>query len=278
MLFNKFLDFCKKNIIWAIALGLAIALFLTSTVMLLVHIVPRKNSYEQYVDMSQIKIPETKPVSSETSSGEVSETPPPTSEPIVNPVDFAALIKQNPDVCGWIVVEGTPINYPILRSGADKTEDFYLDHDLNAREKKQGSIYIQRLNSADFSDANTIIYGHNMMNGSMFGTLKRFRDANFFNENDDIAIYLTDRVLKYKICSAVLFDDRHILNSFNCNTARGMEAYINAITKPQTSVKNVRKGIELSLEDKLITLSTCTSKDSERYLVIGVLTEEIRTK
>lgn len=277
MLFNKFLNFCKKNIIWAIALGLAVALFLTSTVMLLVHIVPRKNSYEKYVDMSQIKIPETSFSSSNTSSGDVSDAPT-VSEPIVNPVDFDALLKQNPDVCGWIVVEGTPINYPILRSGADKTEDFYLDHDLTAREKKQGSIYIQRLNSADFSDANTLIYGHNMMNGSMFGTLKRFRDANFFNQNDDIAIYLPDRVLKYKICSAVLFDDRHILNSFNCNTARGMEAYINAITKPQTSVKNVRKGIELSLEDKLITLSTCTSKDNERYLVIGVLTEEIKLK
>lgn len=275
MNFKKILDFCKKNIIWTIALCLAVALFLTSAVMLIAHVVPRKNSYEKYVDMNQIKIPETNS-SSNTSSGDVSDTPAVT-EPIVNPVNFTALLKQNPDVCGWIVVEGTPINYPILRSGADKAEDFYLDHDLTAREKKAGSIYIQRLNSADFSDANTIIYGHNMMNGSMFGTLKRFRDGNFFNENDDIAIYLPDRVLKYKICSAVLFDDRHILNSFNCNTARGMEAYINTITQSNAWVKNVRQGVELSLDDKLITLSTCTSKDSERYLVVGVLTEEITT-
>lgn len=277
MFFKKLLDFCKKNIIWTIALGLALAVFLTSTVMLLVHIVPRKNKYEQYVDMSQIKIPETNSSSSNTSSGDISDTPL-VSEPIVNPVDFTALLKQNPDVCAWVVVEGTAINYPILRSGADKAEDFYLDHDLNGREKKAGSIYIQRLNSADFSDANTLVYGHNMLNGSMFGTLKRFRDANFFNENDDIAVYLPDRVLKYKICSAFLFDDRHILDSYNCNTARGMEAYINDILNPQTSVKNVRKDRELNLDDRFITLSTCGSKEKERYLVIGVLTEEIKLK
>lgn len=57
-----------------------------------------------------------------------------------------------------------------------------------------------------------------------------------------------------------------------------MEAYIEAITKPQTTVKNIREGIELELDSRLITLSTCTSKSTERYLVIGVLTEEIPTK
>lgn len=272
MNFKKIIDFCKKNIVWTIALFLAIALFVTSATMLFIHVVPRKNQYEQFINMEQIQQPDQNNSSSDTQSGQ------PSNQPVVNPVDFKALFSQNPDVCAWISVEGTPVNYPILRSGADKAEDFYLDHDLKGNEKKQGSIYIQRMNSADFSDPNTIIYGHNMLNGSMFGTMKRFRDANFFKENDDIIIYLPDRVLKYKICSAVLFDDRHILNSFNTHTARGMEAYIEAITKPQTTVKNIREGIELELDSRLITLSTCTSKSTERYLVIGVLTDEIPTK
>lgn len=278
MTIQKIVEFCKKNIMWTVALFLAVAIFLTSAITLLVHLMPKKNQYEQYVNMEQIKIPESKPTASEDTSSETTETPPAPTEPVINPVDFAALKKQNENVCGWLVVEGTPINYPILRSGADMAEDFYLDHNLKNAEKKEGSIYIQRVNSADFSDPNTVIYGHNMLNGSMFGTLKRFRDANFFKQNDDILIYLPDKVLKYKICSAVLFDDRHIINSFNCHMSRGMEAYINAVMNPQTAVKNIRDGIEVSIDDKLITLSTCTSKKEERYLVVAVLQQEIRTK
>ena len=277
LFFKKLLDFCKKNIIWTIALGLALAVFLTSAIALLVHVMPQKNKYEEFVNMEQIKIPEIDSVSSDVSSdGTVTSSKP--SEPIINPVDFEALKAKNPNVCGWLVVEGTPINYPILRSGADMAEDFYLDHDLSNVEKKQGSIYVRRVNSGDFSDSNTIIYGHNMLNGSMFGTLKRFRDANFFNENDDILIYLPDRVLKYKIYSSVLFDDRDLAVSYNFHMARGMEAYIEAVTNPPSNVKNVRKDLKPSVDDKLITLSTCTSNDPERYLVVGVLIGEIGTK
>ncbi len=260
MAIKKILEFCKKNIVWTIALFLAAAIFITSATMLIVHLMPEKNKYEQYIK-EEPKLEQG-----------------PEGKPVENPVDFESLKAQNPDVCAWITVEGTNINYPILRSGPDKEDDFYLDHDLNAVKKAAGSIYIQRLNSGDFSDSNTVIYGHNMLNGSMFASLKKFRDANFFKQNNVIYVYTPEKILRYNIVSAFLYDDRHIINSFNFYIAQGMQAYIDTVMNPQTAVKNIREGAELTLEDKLITLSTCTSRKKERYLVVGCLMEEIKTK
>ena len=260
--FKKILEFCKKNIIWTIALLVAAALFITSATMIIVHLAPENTKqYDKYIKEVPKKIEQV-----------------PSGEPVENPIDFAALKQQNPDVCGWITVEGTNINYPVLRSGPDKEDDFYLDHDLTANKKTAGSIYIQRLNSSDFSDSNTVVYGHNMLNGSMFASLKKFRDKGFFDKNSVIYVYTPEKILKYNIVSAFLYDDRHIINSFNFYIAQGMQAYIDTVMNPPTEVKNIREGAEVTLEDTLITLSTCTSKKKERFLVVGCLTEEIKTK
>lgn len=258
-----FVEAIKKNLALSIALCIALLIFLGSAIALIIRFIPEKNSYEKY-----------------TKSGSVPkiEMPVNTNEKPENPIDFASLKAQNEDVCAWITVDGTNINYPILRSGADKAEDFYLNHDLAGEKKTAGSIYIQRLNSADFSDSNTVIYGHNMLNGSMFASLKGFRDAEFFNQNRYMYVYTPQHARKYEIVSAFLYDDRHILNSFNCNMAEGMQAWIDTVKAPQTTVRNILSDAELTLDDKLITLSTCTSKSKERYLVVGRLTEDILTK
>lgn len=230
--------------------------------MIIVHLAPESTKkYDKYIKEAPQKVEQL-----------------PSGKPAENPIDFAALKAQNPDVCAWITVEGTNINYPILRSGPDKEDDFYLDHDLTANKKAAGSIYIQRLNSGDFSDSNTVIYGHNMLNGSMFASLKKFKDKSFFDKNRVIYIYTPDKILKYDIVSSFLYDDRHIINSFNFYIAQGMQAYVDMVMNPQTTVKNIREGAEVTLEDKLITLSTCTTKKKERYLVVGRLSEEINTK
>lgn len=260
---KKFVETIKKNLVLSIALCVALLVFIGSAIALIIHFIPEKNSYEKY-----------------TKTGSVPKivTPEKKDEKPDNPIDFAALKSQNQDVCGWITVDGTNINYPVLRSGADKAEDFYLNHDLAGAKKTAGSIYIQRLNSADFSDSNTVIYGHNMLNGSMFASLKNFRNTEFFNTNRNMYIYTPGHAKRYEIVAAFLYDDRHIINSFNFNMAEGMQAYIDTVKNPQTTVRNMLPGAELSLDDKLITLSTCTSKSKERYLVVGRLTEDTLTK
>ena len=103
-------------------------------------------------------------------------------ELIDNPIDFAGQQEINPDIYAWIQIPGTTVDYPVLQSD-DEPEDFYLNHDVNGKYKFAGCIYSQMLNSKDFSDPNTILYGHTLNKGSMFTSLHKFRNAEFFNEN-----------------------------------------------------------------------------------------------
>ena len=161
------MDKKKSKIVFIIALSVMLAAIIALSVYLLPHLL----------------IPPKKPVVEAPSSSDA------TSSEVVlpdNPKNFAKLQKQNPDIHAWISIPGTNIDYPILQSGDDTPEDFYLNHGTNKKYLYAGSIYTQRRNSTDFSDPNTVIYGHNMKNGSMFGTLKKYRDVNYFNKNSVI--------------------------------------------------------------------------------------------
>lgn len=188
------------------------------------------------------------------------------------PIDFASLQAQNKDICAWISIPGIEIEYPILQS-SDDAEDYYLNHDINRKQKTAGSLYIQKINANSFSDKNTVIYGHNMLNGSMFGKLKKYRNKDFFNQNDTIYIYTPNQILTYRIFSAFINDNLNIMYTFNFNDANSYSGFLNTCKNPKSSVKNYRSDIEVTTNDKIITLSTCTSKDSERYLVVAMLVD-----
>ncbi len=205
--------------------------------------------------------PETEPVSEPET-----ELPP-------NPIDFDALMEKNPDVCAWITVPNTNIDYPILQS-SDANDDFYLNHGLDGQWDGNGSIYIQRLNNNQFLDRNTVIYGHNMLNGSMFRTLHYFRDPDFFNANEFFTIYLPGHILTYRIFSAYRYDNRHILRSFDFSDTEVYRDYLNFATNPTSLIRNVREGVEVTTDDRIVTLSTCIGSQAYRYLVQGVLIDD----
>ncbi len=193
-----------------------------------------------------------------------------------NPVDFDSLTERNDEIYAWINVPGTNVDYPVLQS---KTSDFfYLEHDLDKNYLFAGSIYTEAANLRDFSDRNTVLYGHNMLDGSMFATLHRFEDKEFFDENRYIYIYQKNRKLTYEIVSAYNYDERHLLNSFNFSDDEVFEQYLEYVKNPRSTVANVRDDVELTLDSKLITLSTCLDGYEEgRYLVQGVLIKDEAT-
>ncbi len=201
----------------------------------------------------------------------------PEPELVDNPIDFKTLQENNPDIYAWIKVPGTKVDYPVLRSN-DKPEDFYLNHDENGKYKFAGSIYSQMYNTDDFTDPNTILYGHNMNNGSMFASLHSFRKASFFNENQYIYIYTPGHILTYTIYSAYRYDNRHILYSFDFSDKQVFADYIEMTKNPKSTIVNVRKDVNVTADDKIITLSTCITNDNYRYLVQGVLTDDTLTK
>lgn len=183
------------------------------------------------------------------------------------PVNFEELQKVNSDIYAWITIPGTSVDYPILRS---EIEDFYLTHNVEKKESAYGSLYTQNYNSDDFNDFNTVIYGHNMINGTMFGDLDKYRKESFFNENQTIYIYLPNRVLTYRIFAAYVYDSTHILLNYTLTNVAQRVEYIDDIYSGKYK-GNIRKDMRVTASDRLITLSTCNSNIAERYLVQAVL-------
>ncbi len=193
-----------------------------------------------------------------------------------NPIDFESLIEKNPDIYSWIIVPKTNINYPVLRSATD--DNFYLDHNVDKNYSFAGSIYSQFCNKRDFSDRVTVLYGHNMADGSMFADLHKFAKKDFFDKNKYIYVYTPDRKLTYEVVSAFVYDDRHIMNSFDFENDEVFQDYIESVLSPRSISSNVRDGVTLDIDDKLLVLSTCLNYGSGRYLVQGVLVNDEQTK
>ena len=222
----------------------------------------------------------TVPTLTEPAAESGSETEAPLPD---NPIDFEALWAVNPSVYAWIYMpiggELQDIDYPILQSEWEEDDNFYLHHNLEKNYQFSGCIYTQKKNAKDFSDRVTLVYGHNMLDGTMFSNLVYFRDPQFFAEHEEFYIYTPGHILTYRIAAAIQFDDRHILNSFDFKDDEVYESWIqNYILEPKTMLRAVREGIEVTIEDKIVILSTCLEHGAYRYLIQGVLISDEPTK
>lgn len=190
------------------------------------------------------------------------------------PVDFEKLENENADIYAWLQVPGTDIDYPVVQSRTDDT--FYMTHGIDRTGNIAGAIYSERLNKMDFSDAHTVLYGHNMRDGSMFAGIHAFEDPTFFQEHREIKVYTADAVRTYKIFAAYRYDDRHLLKSFDCGNADIYREYLEEIKKQRSLETNMDTETEVTTEDRILTLSTCHKAGNDsRYLVQAVLTEEL---
>ena len=207
----------------------------------------------------------------ETSSEE--ETTEPETEAEEIPIDFEELQAINPEVYAWITVPGTNVDYPIAQREGDR--EFYLHHNIYGEYEFAGMIYTEDYNSTDFTDPNTVIYGHNMNNDTMFTTLHYFEDQEFFDEHDEVIIYTPDDVLHYQIFAAYPYDNRHLMQSFDFSDPDVFAAYLDRVFLFWDMKAYFRDGVAVTAEDTIITLSTCISgQESQRYLVQAVLTDE----
>lgn len=196
-----------------------------------------------------------------------------TEESYECPVDFEGLWKTNRDVYAWITIPGTEIDYPILQHETDNT--YYLNYNIDGSYGYPGCIYTENMNSKDFSDNNTVIYGHNMKNGTMFAQLHKYEDASFFEENQKIHIYTPNEELSYTIFAAYIYDDRHLLYSFDFSQEEVYADYLEEIKNMRSMNALVRDDVEVTTEDKIITLVTCLGNQPEkRLLVQAVLDKE----
>ena len=185
-------------------------------------------------------------------------------------IDFKELKAQNPDAIAWIRFDvPEQINYPIMQGGDN---DFYLRRTFQKEYNIVGSIFLDTNNDPTFEDTNTIIYGHNMKDGSMFSDLKKYEKEEFGKENPYYYIYTPDgKATKYQVAAVEIIQATDLERySFNFGSDEEYQEYIDVML--QNSM--YATGVTVTTEDKITTLSTCTDDGSERFIVQGVRVEE----
>ena len=194
------------------------------------------------------------------------------------PIDFEGLWEINPEIYAWIRIPDTKIDYPILQHEGED-QGYYLTRDIYGENSQAGSIYTEHYNRKDFTDPNTLLYGHNMKNGSMFHNVRYFAEREYFDEHEDLYIYVPGKILKYQIITCYEYDDRHILGSFDFSDEEVFEEYLEEIMNPRSMYTMVREGVELTPDNRIVTLSTCVAnKPNNRRLLQAVFVEEIEAE
>ncbi len=188
-------------------------------------------------------------------------------------VDFTGLKSVNEDVIGWIYFEAIPeINYPIVQG---KDNDEYLHKTYRRENLFVGSIFMDYQNSRDFSDCNSIIYGHNMKDGSMFGKLSRFTsDPEIYKKSRYFWIFTPQAAYRYDIIAARIADvDGSVYTLFK---GPG-EEFLTWVREMRNSsqLNAAVKTEDLKISDKVVTLSTCTGDYSTRFILQGRLSDVV---
>ena len=217
----------------------------------------------------------------ETNPGDPSE-PSETTKPLVDvpcPVDFDALSLVNPEIIGWIYMNKPEISLPILRSHTD--DSWYLYHDAVGNYKREGSLFVEHeFNGPDFSDPVTIIYGHRMSSGSMFGTLQAtLSEDGYFDENRYIVIFTQKETKIYQIFATLPSDSQHILYYNDFNAEGVFDAYIDALYQSTGMEVRLIPEARPSEGDRVVVLSSCLWGDrTKRYLVFAKEVQNIKAQ
>lgn len=186
-------------------------------------------------------------------------------------INFDELLSINSDVIGWIVIEGTNINYPIVQS---KNNTYYLKHSFYKKYSNYGTIYIDATANKDFTSQNTFIYGHYTANKSMFGELGNYMKQSFFEEHPYFIIYTPEKTLKMEIFSVHVDSASSPSYQMNFTTEDAFKNYI-ALMK-EKSVINSNVTVNYSA-DRIVTLYSCSRETNyhkqDRYYIHAKIIE-----
>lgn len=250
---------------WKLLLIMALAVFCFSAYQLFTIYQGYKAGVDEYASVAHETVVKTaEPLvvkdQKKTEEGELLAPEEPDYQP--PEVDFDELQRMNPDVTGWLEIEAIPeISYPIVQ-GQDN--DYYLHRTFKGAENFAGSIFIDSANSRDFTDCNTIIYGHNMKNGSMFGKLKRLCENEKYKDSKYLWICTPAGKYRYEIFSmqyAHVDSDTYTLFGAHDDSFGSYLEKMAAKSEVDMNTQNLTK------DDYIVTLSTCTSDDSVRFVV-----------
>lgn len=237
---------------------------------------PEVNNIEEAAEPSEEPAelsPEPVPMAPEPVEEPIAEEPPPKplskTVRVLSQLDMDALRKVNDNVLGWIYIPDSSVNYPLL---AYADNEYGLHHAWDGSENSAGSIFLECKNSRDFSDFNTLIYGHNNRNGTMFSELVNYSDEEYLNSHRSVYIVTDDWVRRYEVFSVyeadVVSDTYRLYFEDDGRKQSSLDLY--------TSSTDIETGIIPNTDDHILTLSTCMNyvTNGTRWVVQTVLAEE----
>lgn len=180
-------------------------------------------------------------------------------------MNFAALQGINNDVVGWLSAQGRTIDYPIVL-GEDNA--YYLTHLFDRRRNKLGSLFMDYRNHGDFSDKSTVIYGHNMKDGSMFASLTFYKDQKYYDSFPDTELYTPDGDYRIVFFAGIVADGDYEFVRFSFEDDTDFLRYIASLKEKSTFMS----GIEVQPDDRIVTLCTCSYEyNNARFALFGKL-------
>lgn len=201
----------------------------------------------------------------ESEPPEEAEEPLPEEAAALADIRLEALREVNKDVIGWIEIPGTEVSYPLLK-GEDN--QYYLSHDWQKEENNAGSIFLESQCSPDLTGFHTIVYGHRMRNETMFGSLKYYKDPKYWREHPSVYLVVDSGIYRYDIFSAWEAGLKDIVYYLDLTDRE--EEFI------RTCLENsvITTGIVPDVQDKILTMSTCTGNGhSKRWTIQGYLAQ-----
>jgi len=180
-------------------------------------------------------------------------------------VDFEALNSMYPGIVGWIRLEGTKINYPVMQYSDN---DYFLSRLPDGTPHRSGSIFLDYRNKSDFSDKSILIYGHESRTDEMFATLKNYRNQEFYDENPVIHLYTPEKDYKIAVFAGHLAHSQRDHPPMEFETDEEFLTYIEHIK----SISLFTSDIEISADDRIVNLCTCAYDFNEaRLVIVGIL-------
>lgn len=247
---------------------ISIALIVGSGFMLAHEIGQYKESADTYAKLSEyLTVTDAPPVEDEAT--DMTEPMPDTLAVSFPSVDFAKLQEEGPDVKAWLTLPNTVINYPVAQC---EDNAYYLKHLYDGTANKNGCPFIDYENAPDFSDNNTIIYGHNMRDGSMFSSLREYAEQTYFDEHPQMYLMTPEGNYLVELFSAFVASPSEAGSDTSPWALNWKDdgAYTTWLTAMQER-SLIENDVSVTSSDRVITLSTCTNSGKDRFIVMGKL-------
>lgn len=186
--------------------------------------------------------------------------------------DFSELLKVNSDVCAWVSVDNTAIDYPVLQGDTNLS---YINTDVYGNFALAGSIFLDSRNNRDFSDTCSLLYGHHMENSKMFGDLDLFKEESFFFENGTGMLILPDRICKFEIFAAILTgaSEDAVFEPTYWNEGN-LDELVSYVKKSAMYMREDKLEQLTEKEDvKILLLSTCSTEFTDARMIVLAMME-----